>query len=60
MFRDPLKGSSSGYPPTADRKNFGILRFTLHLKPNKTIQENSAELTNVEIVQLHFLSHQKW
>lgn len=48
MFGDPLKGSSSGYPLTADGE---ILRFTLHLKANRTARAKSAELTNVEAVQ---------
>lgn len=59
MFGDPLKGSSSGYPPTADREKLKILMFTLHLKANKTVQVNSVELTNMETVQLDFLCYQK-
>jgi len=54
VFGDPLKGSSSGYPPTADVEKFKILRFTLHLKANKIVWVNSVELTNMETVQLRF------
>lgn len=59
MFGDPLKGISSGYPPTASREKLKILKFTLHLKANKTVRVNSAEFTNVETVQLHLFCYQK-
>lgn len=59
MFGDALKGSSSGYLPTADREKLKILRFTLHLKANRTVRVNSVELINMETVQISF-ALKKW